>query len=227
MRMGWWIPAKDMKFIWFLSLTTEIMKPQSSGPLISVVQNSQNSALDRTCLYPMLLPLLESTNSAKSPVGEVTFRLEMGLYMCVPHCRNPFTPKFLLFVITPWYIPFFDVLSLADSPVQLAVGTHQPGMLGAIGFNEENYGCTHIHDRKIKANAHVYIYIYSVCVCVCMYGMVWYGMVWYGMVWYGMYVCMYHVGIEIWVWIKTLVPLWTSKMAGTWMLIPQIWFQRF
>ena len=125
-------------------------------------------------------------------------------HVCTP-LQKPIHPLFLLFVITPWYIPFFDVLSLADSPVQLAIGTHQPGMLSAIGFNEENYGCTHIHDRKIKANAHVCIYI----VCVCMY------------------VCMYHVGIEIWVWIKTLVPLWTSKMAGTWMLIPQICFQRF
>jgi len=79
-------------------------------------------------------------------------------HVCTP-LQKPIHPLFLLFVITPWYIPFFDVLSLADSPVQLAIGTHQPGMLGAIGFNEENYGCTHIHDRKINANAHVYIYI--------------------------------------------------------------------
>ena len=42
---------------------------------------------------------------------------------------------------------------------------------------------------------HMCIYIYSVYVCM------------YVRTYVRTYVCMYHVGIEIWVWIKTLVPL--------------------
>ena len=68
--------------------------------------------------------------------------------------QKPSHPLFLLFGIS--YDMFYECrgsstpLRLADSPVQLAIGTNQPGMAGMDrarlhGFDKENCGWTYIY----------------------------------------------------------------------------------